>query len=66
MPTLFLIGGFHLDHLYKLHITHNVTLCLITKLMNKWMFTFGKYNCLPFHCVYLMHGFHHILLDIYK
>jgi hypothetical protein len=39
---------------------------MITKLMNKWMFTFCKYNCLPFHCVYLMQGFHHILLDVYK
>jgi hypothetical protein len=39
---------------------------MITKLMNKWMFTFCKYNCSPFHCVYLMQGFHHILLDICK
>jgi hypothetical protein len=41
VPILFLIGGFHLDHLYKWH----VTLCMIPKLMNKWMFTFCKYNC---------------------
>jgi hypothetical protein len=54
MPILFLIGEFHLDHLYKCHVTHDVTLCMITKLTNKWMFTFCKYNCLPFHCAYLM------------
>jgi hypothetical protein len=30
------------------------------------MFTFCEYNCFPFHCVYLMQGFHHILLDICK
>jgi hypothetical protein len=30
------------------------------------MFTFCKYNCLPFHYVYLMQGFHHILLDVCK
>jgi hypothetical protein len=34
--------------------------------MNTWMFTFYKYNCLPFHCVYLMQGLHHIRLDIFK
>jgi hypothetical protein len=39
---------------------------MITKLMNKWMFTFCKYSYLHFHCVYLMQGFHHILLDICK
>jgi hypothetical protein len=39
-------------------------LCMITKLMNKWMFTFCKYNCLHLHCVYLIQGFHHILLDV--
>jgi hypothetical protein len=27
---------------------------------------FCKYSCLPFCYVYLMQGFHHILLDIYK
>jgi hypothetical protein len=27
---------------------------------------FCKYSCLPFHYVYLMQGFHHILLDIYE
>jgi hypothetical protein len=27
---------------------------------------FCKYSCPPFHYVYLMQGFHHILLDIYK
>jgi hypothetical protein len=40
MPILYLIGKFHLDHLYKLHVTHNVNLCMTTKLMNKWKFTF--------------------------
>jgi hypothetical protein len=39
---------------------------MITKLMNKWMCTFCKYNCLPFHCINLMQGFRHILLDICK
>jgi hypothetical protein len=34
--------------------------------MNKWIFTFCKYNCLPFHYIYLMQGFHHILLDVCK
>jgi hypothetical protein len=34
--------------------------------MNKWMFTFCKYSCLPFHYVYLIQGFHHILLDVCK
>jgi hypothetical protein len=34
--------------------------------MNKWMYTFCKYNYPPFHCVYLMQSFHHILRDIYK
>jgi hypothetical protein len=45
VPILFLIGGFHLDHLYKWHVTIDVTLCMITPFMNKWMFTFCKYNC---------------------
>jgi hypothetical protein len=30
------------------------------------MFTFCKYSYLPFHYVYLMQGFHHILLDVCK
>jgi hypothetical protein len=34
--------------------------------MNKWMFTFYKYSCIPFHYVDLMQGFHHILLDVCK
>jgi hypothetical protein len=66
MLILFLIGRFHLDHLYKCCVTHNVTLCMITKFRNKWMFTFCKYSCLPFHYVYLMRDFHHILLDVCK
>jgi hypothetical protein len=66
VPILFLIGGFHFNHLYNGYVTPDVTLCLITKFMNKWMFTFCKCNCFPFQCVYLMQGFHHILLDIYK
>jgi hypothetical protein len=66
VPILFLIGGFHFDHLYKWHVTPNVTLCMITKFMNKLRFTFCKYNCFPFYCVYLMQGFHYILLDICK
>jgi hypothetical protein len=65
-PFYFLIGGFHFGHLYKGHVTLDVTLCMITKFMNKWMFTFCKYNCFPFYCVYLMQCFHHILLDICK
>jgi hypothetical protein len=39
-----LIGGFYFDHSYKWH----VTLCMIIMLMNKWMFTFCKYNCHSF------------------
>jgi hypothetical protein len=66
VPILFLIGGFHFDHLYKWHVTVDVTLCMITKFMNKWIFTFCIYNCFPFHCVYIMQCFHHILLDICK
>jgi hypothetical protein len=66
VPILFLIGGFHFDHLYKWHVTVDVILCMITKFMNKWMFTFCKYNCFSFHCVYIMQGFHHILHDICK
>jgi hypothetical protein len=30
------------------------------------MFTFCKYNCFPFHFVYLMQSFHHILQDMCK
>jgi hypothetical protein len=48
VPILFLIGGFHLDHLYKWYVTPDVTLCMITPLMNKWVFTFCKYNCHSF------------------
>jgi hypothetical protein len=48
VPILFLIGGFHLDHLYKWHVTPDVTLCMVTPFMNKWMFTFCKYNCHSF------------------
>jgi hypothetical protein len=48
VQILFLIGGFHLDHLYKWHVTPDVTLCMITPFMNKWMFTFYKYNCHSF------------------
>jgi hypothetical protein len=66
VPILFLIGGFYFDHLYKWHVIVVVTLCMIIKFMNKWMFTFCKYRCFPFHCVDLMQGFHHILLDICK
>jgi hypothetical protein len=45
VPILFLIGGFHLDHLYKWHVILEVTLCMITPFMNKWTFTFCKYIC---------------------
>jgi hypothetical protein len=48
VPILFLIGGFHLDHLYKWHVTLDVALCMITSFMNKWMFTACKYNCHSF------------------
>jgi hypothetical protein len=64
MPISFLIGMFHFDYLYKWHVTLDVALCMITKFMNKWMFTFCKYNCFSFHCVFLVEGFHHILLNI--
>jgi hypothetical protein len=39
---------------------------MITKFMNKWAFTFYKYNCFLFHCVYIVQGFYHILLNICK
>jgi hypothetical protein len=45
VPILFLIGEFHLDHLYKWHVNLEVTLCMITPFMNKWAFTFCKYVC---------------------
>jgi hypothetical protein len=48
VPILFLIGGVHLNHLYKWHVTPDVTLCMITLFMNKLMFTFYKYNCHSF------------------
>jgi hypothetical protein len=54
VPILFLIGEFHLVHLYKWLVTLDVTLCMITPFINKWMFTFCKYNfhsfalCLPY------------------
>jgi hypothetical protein len=69
MPILFFIGRFHFDLLYKWHVTIDVALvdvalCMITKFMNKWLFTFCKYNYFLFHCVNLMRGFHHILLDM--
>jgi hypothetical protein len=54
VPILFLIDEFLFDHLYKCHVTLDVTFCMITKLMNKWMFIFCKYNyhsfalCLPY------------------
>jgi hypothetical protein len=55
MPILFLIGGVHLDHLYKWHVTPDVTLCTTTSFMNKWMFTFCKYNCHSF-ALYLLYA----------
>jgi hypothetical protein len=45
VPILFLIGGFHLDHLYKWHVTTDVTLGMITPFVTKCLFTFCKYNC---------------------
>jgi hypothetical protein len=48
MPSLFLIGRFRLDHLYKWHVTPDVPLCMITPFMNNWMFTFSNYNCHSF------------------
>jgi hypothetical protein len=45
MRILFLIDGFHFNHLYKGACNRDVTLCIITKFMNKWMFTFCEYNC---------------------
>jgi hypothetical protein len=47
VPILFLIGGFHLDHLYKWHVNLE-TLCMITQFMNKWTFTFCNYICHSF------------------
>jgi hypothetical protein len=47
MPILFLLGGFHFDHLCKLHVTL-YDLCMIAKTTNKRMFTVCKYNCHSF------------------
>jgi hypothetical protein len=51
VPILFLIGGFHLDHLYKCHVNLDVTLCMITPFMNKWMITFVNTIVTLSHCV---------------
>jgi hypothetical protein len=59
---LILIGRFHLDHLYKWH----VTLCMITPFLNKWMFTFVNRIVTLSHCVYLTQSLHHNLLDACK
>jgi hypothetical protein len=48
VPILFLIGGFHFDHLNKWQVILDVTFCMITKHMNKWLFTIFKYNCHSF------------------
>jgi hypothetical protein len=66
VPILFLIGGFHLDHLYKCHVNLDVTLCMITPSMNKCMFTFVNTIVTLLHCVYLMQSLHHNLLDVCK
>jgi hypothetical protein len=66
LPILFLIGGFHLDHLYKWHVTPDVTLCMITLFLNKWIFTLVNTIITLSHCVYLMQSLHHNLLDICK
>jgi hypothetical protein len=66
VPILFLIGGFHLDHLYKCHVTPDVTLFMITPFLNKWMFTFVNMIVTLSHYVYLMQSLHHNLLDVCK
>jgi hypothetical protein len=66
VPILFLIGGFHLDHLYKWHVTLVITLCMITPFLNKWMFTFVNTIVTLSHCVYLTQSLHHNLLDVCK
>jgi hypothetical protein len=66
VPILFLIGGFHLDHLYKWHVTPDVTLRMITPFSNKWMFTFVNTIVTLSHCVYLIQSLHHNLLDVCK
>jgi hypothetical protein len=40
--------------MYKWHVTIDVTLCRITKFINKWMFTFCKYNCFFFSIVFTL------------
>jgi hypothetical protein len=62
VPILFLIGGFHFDHLYKWH----VTLCTITPFMNKWTFTFCKYDCHSFTLCLPYTKLTSYLLDICK
>jgi hypothetical protein len=66
VPILFLIGRFHLDHLYKWHVTPDVILCMIPSFMNKWMFTFCKYNCHTFALCLPYASLHHNLLDVCK
>jgi hypothetical protein len=66
VPILFLIGRFHLDHLYKWHVTPDATLCMITPFLNKWMFTIVNMIVTLSHCVYLMQSLHHNLLDVCK
>jgi hypothetical protein len=66
VPILFLKGGFHLDHLYKWHVTPAVTLCMITPFLNKWMFTFVNTIVTLSHCAYLMQSLHHNLLGVCK
>jgi hypothetical protein len=55
VPILFLKGGFHFNHLYKCHVTLDVTFCIITKLMNKWMFIFCKKQLSLFCIVFTLY-----------
>jgi hypothetical protein len=41
-------------------------LCMITKLMNKWMLNFVNAIVSLIHCIYLMQSLHHNLLDFCK
>jgi hypothetical protein len=41
-------------------------LCMITKLMNKWIFTFYKCNCHPFTLYLPYASLHHTVLDLCK
>jgi hypothetical protein len=51
VPILFFYRRVPFRPLVQRTCNPDVTLCMVTKFMNKWMFTSCKYNYFPFHCV---------------